>query len=72
MAKTNTESSAAGYSKPLRLADLKRPVRLTLRELPPDIRGDVEERAAIMEFDGGLTREEAEEQALEAHQKDQR
>src|SRR5574343_351430 len=35
-----------------------------IQALPPDIRADVEERAAIMEFDGGLTRAEAERAAV--------
>lgn len=39
-----------------------------IQQLPPDIRVDVEERAAIMEFDGGLTREEAEQAALAIHE----
>lgn len=38
---------------------------MELKDLPVDIRVDVEERAAIMEFDGGLTRAEAEQAALE-------
>jgi hypothetical protein len=41
---------------------------MELKDLPVDIRVDVEERAAIMEFDGGLTREEAEKQALAIHE----
>jgi len=35
-----------------------------LRFLDPDLYVWFEERAAIMEFDGGLTREEAEREAL--------
>jgi hypothetical protein len=35
-----------------------------LRFLEPDLYVWFEERAAIMEFDGGLTREEAENEAL--------
>lgn len=38
-----------------------------IQRLPTDSRVDVEERAAIMEFDGGLTTEEAEEAALAAY-----
>jgi hypothetical protein len=33
-------------------------------DLPPDWRDDWEERAAIMEYDGGLPKEEAEAAAL--------
>lgn len=40
--------------------------RRTLLALPADLRDDIEERAAIMEFDGGLGRREAERQALHA------
>ena len=36
-----------------------------LDNLPLDWRIEFEERAAIMEYDGGLTREKAEEQALQ-------
>ena len=42
-------------------------VRIALSQLPPDIRIDVEERAAIMEFDGGLSREQAERYAYLAY-----
>ena len=34
---------------------------------PPDLREAYEERAAIMEFDGGLPREEAERQAAQLY-----
>jgi len=33
--------------------------------VPPDLLAEVHERAAIMEFDGGLSREHAERRALE-------
>ena len=32
---------------------------------PPDVQVELDERAAIMEYDGGLTREEAERRAAE-------
>jgi hypothetical protein len=35
-----------------------------LATLPQDAREDFEERAALMEYDGGLERSEAEERAL--------
>lgn len=36
-----------------------------LATLPQDVREDFEERAALMEFEGGLTRAEAEERAFQ-------
>lgn len=45
---------------------------MELKDLPADIRVDVEERAAIMEFDGGLTLEEAEQAALAIHEEQKR
>ena len=42
-------------------------VRIALSQLPEDIRIDVEERAAIMEVDGGLSREQAERYAYLAY-----
>lgn len=41
------------------------PVSIDLNDLPMDGRIEYEERAAILEYDGGLTREKAEKQALE-------
>jgi len=45
---------------------------MTARELfdrlPDDQRADIEERAAIMEYDGGLPREEAERLAWQSLQ----
>lgn len=46
-------------------------VRVQLASLDPDARIDVEERAAIMEYDGGLSREAAEREALAAYQREQ-
>lgn len=40
------------------------PTSIDLDNLPLDWRYEYEERAAILEFDGGLTRKEAEKQAL--------
>ncbi len=37
--------------------------QVSMEKWPPDLREAFEERAAIMEFEGGLTREEAERQA---------
>jgi len=42
-------------------------VRIALSQLTPDIRADVEERAAIMEYDGGLSRPDAERCAYLAY-----
>lgn len=42
---------------------LKHPERL-IAELPDDERGDVEERAAILEFDGRISRRRAERKAF--------
>ena len=44
---------------------LKQPERL-IAELPDDERGNVEERAAILEFDGGVNRRYAERKAFTA------
>jgi hypothetical protein len=38
-----------------------------LRLLPADVRDGVEERAAVLEFDAGMTRSTATRTALEAH-----
>lgn len=38
---------------------------------PPDVQVELDERAAIMEYDGGLTREEAEQRAIECCLTDQ-
>lgn len=38
--------------------------RMNLADLPPDWREEYEERAAIMEYDGGLSRPNAEVSAL--------
>lgn len=46
-------------------------VRLAIQKLPPDDRVDVEERAAILEYDGGMTKIEAERYALKLYQKEQ-
>ncbi len=43
---------------------LDSPTPLDIDNLPVDWRIDFEERAAILEYDGGLTREDAETQAL--------
>ena len=40
------------------------PVLIDLDDLPMDWRIEFEERAAILEFDGGLSRNEADSQAL--------
>ncbi len=40
------------------------PTLTDIDDLPMDWRIEYEERAAILEFDGGLTRDEADEQAL--------
>lgn len=40
--------------------------RELLDRLPEDQRHDVEERAAIMEYDGGLSRDEAEQRAWQS------
>jgi hypothetical protein len=37
---------------------------LTVADLTPDERADYEERAAVAEYDGGLSREDAEALAL--------
>ena len=42
---------------------LKHPERL-IAELPDDARGNVEERAAILEFDAGISRRHAERRAF--------
>ncbi len=39
----------------------------SLKLLPPDYREDLEERAAIHEFDGGLGRDEAERAAIHGY-----
>lgn len=41
---------------------------MTPEDLSPNQRDHYEERAAIMEYDGGLTRKEAEQRALSAAQ----
>ena len=41
--------------------------RTYLATLPADQRHEVEERAAIMQHDGGLTEEVAQERAVRAH-----
>ncbi len=41
-----------------------------LDRLREDARADYEERAAIMEFDGGLSREQAEQAAYESLRRD--
>ena len=40
------------------------PALTDIDDLPMDWRYDFEERAAILEFDGGLSREDADKQAL--------
>ncbi len=40
------------------------PALTDIDDLPMDWRIEFEERAAILEYDGGLSREEADEQAL--------
>ncbi len=40
------------------------PTLTDIDDLPMDWRIEFEERAAILEYDGGLSREEADEQAL--------
>jgi hypothetical protein len=44
--------------------DLVSPSREILASLPDEIREEVEERAAVMEFDGGMVRTVAERTAL--------
>lgn len=45
---------------------LARLTAAVVRALPRDAMEAIEERAAIMEFDGGLSREDAERKAIEA------
>lgn len=55
------------FDAPTFLADLFRPTRepeIGVADLPGDWRVWFEERAAIREYDGGLTREHAEAEAL--------
>lgn len=47
-------------------------VRLQVARLDPRQRQDWEERAAIMEYDGGFTRERAEQLALHGIKKEMR
>ena len=48
------------------VAQLSRTKTAQFNELLQDIRGQIEERAAIMEFDGGLSRHDAEQAATSA------
>lgn len=53
-----------GDPRPKSLPAVTRPTRLLLRLVPPHRLEEAEERAAIREFDGGLTRAEAERAAV--------
>jgi len=53
-------------NKPALVSQLSRTNAAKANELQNDIREQIEERAAIMEFDGGLSRKEAEQAATAA------
>ncbi len=60
----HSSSSEPSVSQKSRMSQVAEPIMATRRDLTDDERERFEERAAIVEFDGGLTRREAERLAL--------